>query len=191
MELLNFATWQNCFRSRFAGTWQCSIGAWISFLAKGGGTNRRFQCCVNPNSSTHFLYFRAIQGHSGGTLVDPTLQDDVLLPDDFADYIYHIGNAHDMHSIIQGGLIPREKSQKGQAVSVFHTREPDVRQSRSGRSSIRSGQTQNYSIQNYLESSPKYSILVQFETCLEKRNAVILNAVPRNRSFQHSTRDIS
>ena len=30
---------------------------------------------MNPNSSKHFLYFRAIQGHSGGTLVDPTLQD--------------------------------------------------------------------------------------------------------------------
>ena len=27
------------------------------------------------NSSRHFLYFRAIQGHSGGTLVDLALQD--------------------------------------------------------------------------------------------------------------------
>ena len=93
------------FRSEFDGTSHWSIRAWISFLAKGGGQKKRFQYCLSPNSSEHVLCFRAIQGHSGGNLVDPTLQDNVLLPYDFADYIYHIGNAHDMHSIIQGGLI--------------------------------------------------------------------------------------
>ena len=100
-------------------------------VAKGGGPKKRSQYCLNPDSTKHFLYFRAIQGHSGGTLVDPTLQDDVLLPDDFAEYINHVGSAHDMQSIIQGGLIP---GGKGQAASVFHSREPDARQSRSGRS---------------------------------------------------------
>ena len=40
--------------------------------------------------------------HSGGTLVDPALQDNVLLPDDVTEYIYHIGNASEMHSIIRG-----------------------------------------------------------------------------------------
>ena len=100
------------FRSEVDGTWHLSIQAWISFLAEGGGPKKRFQFCLNPNSSEHFLYFRAIQGHSGGTLVDPTLQNNVLLPDDFPEYIYHVGNAHDMHSIIQCGLIPGGKSPK-------------------------------------------------------------------------------
>ena len=67
---------------------------------------KRFQYCLSPNSSKHFLHFRAIQEHSGGTLVDPTLQDYVLLPDDFAEYTHHTENAHDMHSIIEGALIP-------------------------------------------------------------------------------------
>ena len=67
---------------------------------------------MNPNSSKHFSYFPAIQGHSGGTLVDSTLQDNVLLPNNVADYIFHIGNAHDMHSIIQGGLILGGRSPK-------------------------------------------------------------------------------
>ena len=46
------------------------------------------------------------------------------------------------HALHHPGRIDsrRKKSRKGQAVSVFHSREPDVRQSRSGRSSIRSGQ---------------------------------------------------
>ena len=101
------------FKSRFAGTSQWPIEAWTTFLTKGGGPKKRFRYCLNPNSSEHFLYLRAIQGHSGGNLVDPALQDNVLLPDDFAEYIYHIGNAHDMHSVIQGGLIQEEKVSRG------------------------------------------------------------------------------
>ena len=83
-----------------------TVDAWTTFLAKGGGPKKIFQCCLNPRSSQLFLYFRAIQGHSGSNLVDPSLQDNVLVPDDFAEYSYHIGNAHEMHSIIKSGLIP-------------------------------------------------------------------------------------
>ena len=76
------------FKWRFAGTSQWSIEDWISFLAKGGGPKKRFQCCFEPYFfQKHFLYFRAIQGHSGGILVDSTLQDSALLPNDFVDYM--------------------------------------------------------------------------------------------------------
>ena len=87
------------FKEKFDGTSQWSIEAWIAFLAKGG-PKKRFQYCLNPKSSKHFLYFRAVLS--------------LIL-----HCIYHIGNAHDMHSIIQDGLIPGGKSQEGQAVSVF------------------------------------------------------------------------
>ena len=40
------------------------------------------------------------------TLIDPTLQDNVLLPNDFAEHICHVGSSHDLHSIVQSGLIP-------------------------------------------------------------------------------------
>ena len=102
------------FESRFAGTSQWSIEAWITFLAKGGGPKKRSQYCLNPNSSKHFLY-------SGSTLIDPTLQDNALLPNGFAEYIYHVRNAHDMHSTIQGGLIPGGRSLKRDRQSVFFT----------------------------------------------------------------------
>ena len=39
----------------------------------------------------------------------------------FAEYIYNIGNAHDMHSIVQGGSIPCGKSLKRDRQSVFFT----------------------------------------------------------------------
>ena len=95
------------------------IKDWISTLARGEGPKKRFQNCLNPNSSKHFLYFRAIQEHSGGYFVDTLLQDNVLLPDDFTGHIYHIGNAFE---------------QKGQAVRVFHSSEPDGCSTRSERS---------------------------------------------------------
>ena len=158
MVLWALTTWHKKFKAKFDGTSQWPIEAWITVLAKGGGPKKRFQYCVNPTSSKHFLYFKGIQGHSGGTLVDPTLRDGVLLPDDFAENINHFGNAHDMRSIIQGGLIRGGRSLFKDRQSVFSHREPDVRQSISRRSWIQSGQTQNDGVQQYLESSPKYII---------------------------------
>ena len=50
------------FKSRFAGTSHCSIEAWITFLAKGGGRKKRFQHCMNPNYSNHFIVFASNSG---------------------------------------------------------------------------------------------------------------------------------
>ena len=79
--------------------------------------------------------------------------------------------------------LQEEKVSRGTGSQCFYSREPDVRQSRSGRSSIRSGQTQNYGVQKYLESSPKYSFLVQSEARSKKRIAVLSNPIARNRVF--------
>ena len=56
------------FRSKNEFTSQWPIQTWISFLRKGGGPKRRFQYCLNLASPEHFLYIRAIEGHSGGAL---------------------------------------------------------------------------------------------------------------------------
>ena len=150
---------------------------------KGGGPKKRFQFCLNPHSSKHFLYFRAIQGHSGGTLVGPTLQDNVLLPDDFAECICHIGNAHDMHSIIQGGLIPGGRSLKRDRQSVFFTAVNPMDEDQSLEEVHRT-------IQQYLETSLKHNVLVQFKARSEERIAVLSNTITRNRSLQHTTCDL-
>ena len=42
------------FRSEFDGTSHWRIRAWISYLIKGGEQEKRFQSCLNPNSSEHF-----------------------------------------------------------------------------------------------------------------------------------------
>ena len=108
-------------KSRFAATSHWLSQARISFLAKGGGQKKRFQYCLNPHSFEHFLCCRAIHGHSGGTLVDPALHDNVLLLDDFVEYVYHIGNANGMLSIIQCGLTLGGKSLSRDRPCAFFT----------------------------------------------------------------------
>ena len=69
------------------------------------GKRRRKQEQFCTDSSGEILYLRALQGHSGRNLVDPSLQDNVMIPDGFFKYIYHVGCAINLHSIINSGLI--------------------------------------------------------------------------------------
>ena len=57
-------------------------------MAGGGGHKKRFQYCTDP-SGQEMLYLRALQGHSGRNPIDPTLQDNVLIPNNFFEYISH------------------------------------------------------------------------------------------------------
>ena len=75
------------FRSEFTSSQYWSIRTWLNYLQEGGGPEKSFQCCVDPFSADTILYFRAIQGHSGGKHIILTLQDNVLLPSDIAEHI--------------------------------------------------------------------------------------------------------
>ena len=77
---------------------------WIACLAAGGGSKRRYQCCSDYLGS--IIYLRALQGHSGSNLIDPALQDNVLIRPGIFPYIYHVGSNFNLHSIIINGLIP-------------------------------------------------------------------------------------
>ena len=84
-------------------------------LAARGGSIRRYQYC-SDNSGT-ILYLRALQGHSGSNLIDPMLQDNVVIGTGIFHYIYHSGCAFNLHSIINNGLIPGgQDSSKRQTV---------------------------------------------------------------------------
>ena len=65
---------------------------WKCTMAKGGGNKKIFQYCTDP-SGQEILDLRTIQGHSGRNLIDPSLQDNVLIPNNFFENIYHIGCA--------------------------------------------------------------------------------------------------
>ena len=165
------------FKAKFDDASPWSINDWISTLAKRGGPKKRFQYCLNPNSSKHLLYFRAIQGHSGVTLVDPALEDNVLLLDDFTEYIYHIGN------VTRSGLIPGGRSLKMEG-------NPGFTQPKYGRNSIRLGQAKNRTIHKYLETPQNNVLLVQFKARSEDRIAVLSSTITRSRSLQHTACDV-
>ena len=54
-------------------------------------------------------------------IIDPELQDNVLLPRGFTEYIYHVGNVSEVHSVIRNGVIPGGRSLKRDRHSVFFT----------------------------------------------------------------------
>ena len=87
-------------------------------LAAGGGAKRRYQYCTDVAGI--IVYLRAPQGHSGRNLIDPSLQDNVIIQRGFFPHIYHIGCAFNLHSIINNGLIPGgQNSSKRQTVFLL------------------------------------------------------------------------
>ena len=91
-------------RSHSSQVQHWSDDRWKACLAAGVGSKRRYQYC--SDNSGRILYLRALQGHSGNNLIDPTLQDNVVIGSGIFHYIYHIGCAFNLHSIINNGLIP-------------------------------------------------------------------------------------
>ena len=84
-------------------------------LAAGGGVKRRFQYCADDSGA--IVYFRSFQGHSGRNLIDPSLQENVVIPSNFFQHIYNVGCAFNLQSIINSGLIPGgQNSSKRQTV---------------------------------------------------------------------------
>ena len=86
-------------------------------MAGGGGHKKRFQYCADSLGT--IVYFRALQGHSGRNLIDSSLQDNVVIPDGFFKYIYHVGCAINLHSIINSGLIPGGQSLSNRQTVFF------------------------------------------------------------------------
>ena len=89
-------------QNRFEYSHYWSDDVWKSKMAGGGGNKKRFQYCAD-SSGQEILYLRALQGHSGRSLIDPSLQDNVWIPNKFIEYIYQIGCAVSLHSITNSG----------------------------------------------------------------------------------------
>ena len=78
-------------RNQFSQISCWSDDRWKVCLAAGGGSKRRYQYC--SDDSGRILYLRALQGRSGRNLIDPSLQDNVIIQRGFFQQIYHIGCA--------------------------------------------------------------------------------------------------
>ena len=86
-------------RNHFVHSQHWSDEKWKSTMAKGGSNKKIFQYCTDISE--------LFKVNSGRNPIDPSQQDNVLIPNNFFKYIYHIGCAIDVHSITKSGFIPR------------------------------------------------------------------------------------
>ena len=82
---------KNYLQNQFPQIPYWSDDRWKLCLAAGGGAKRRYQYCTDISGT--IVYLRALQGHSGRNLIDPSLQDNVIIQSGFFQHIYHIGCA--------------------------------------------------------------------------------------------------
>ena len=78
-------------RNQFSQVQHWSDDRWKVCLAAGGGSKRRYQYCSDISGT--ILHLRALQGNSGRNLIDPLLQDNVIIQRGLFHHIYHIGCA--------------------------------------------------------------------------------------------------
>ena len=117
---IEFLRLQEYLRNHFVHSRHWSDEKWKSTMANSGGNKKIFRYCTDP-SGHEFLDLRVLQGHSGRNLIDPSLQDNLIIPNDFFEYNYHIGCAINLHSIMNSGLIAGGQNLSKKRQTVFFT----------------------------------------------------------------------
>ena len=63
---------------------------WVEYLYHGS-YKTSFEICKDAGGE--LVYIRAIQGHSGGMIIQPELMNYVQIPYKWTQFIYHVGRA--------------------------------------------------------------------------------------------------
>ena len=147
---------------------------------EGGGNKRIFQ--YYTDSSGEILDFRALQSHSGRNLVDPSLQDNVLIPDDFFKYICHAGRAINSHSTTNSGLTPGGQNSSKRQTIFFLPVDP-------GDKSHKDPEKIDLSVPRHAQHPHKAwkkhqdaVFLGRHQLCYEERIDILSDAIERNDS---------
>ena len=152
-------------------------------------SHEEIQCCLDTNSADTFFCLRAFN-----TILEeiksiqPALQDNLVLPSDFAEYIYHVGSSTDMHSIIQSGLIRGKDIKKGRQTVFFTAVNPMHTSTQAA--ALRRDEAQNCGVQTHLENTRDPNVLGQFESCSEEGIVFPSNEIKRDHPSQHSTSSV-
>ena len=80
-EAVHFWRIKEHLQSQFPQILHWSDDRWKACLAAGGGAKRRFQYCTDDMGI--IVYLRALQGHSGRNLIDPSFKDNVIIQSGF------------------------------------------------------------------------------------------------------------
>ena len=84
---------------------------------------RKYFNTVLTSQDKKFFTSELFKGQSGRNPMDPTLQDNASIPNNFFEYTYHIGCAVSLHSITDSGLIAGGQNLGKETDSILHSRE--------------------------------------------------------------------
>ena len=148
------------------------------------GKRRRKQDQYCTDSSGATLYLRALQGHSGRSFIDPTLQDNVIIPDAFFKYIYHVVCAINSHSIKISGLMPGGQNLSKRQTVFFLPMDPmDKNHEDPDTIDLEAPRLAQY----IKHEESKHGALGRHQTCSKERIEVLSDAIERH----HSSRNTS
>ena len=128
--------------------------------------------------------FKVIQD---AILLSPSLQDNVLIPDDFFKYIYHVGCVINLHSIINSGLIPgRSKIWANDRQYSFCLWIP-WSEKHKDTDTIDSGSTASCTVHAYsVEETSKHGVSGWHQTCSKERIKVLSDSIERHHPLQYT-----
>ena len=152
------------------------------------GKRRRTQekISVCTDSSSEFLYLLALQVHLGRNLVVPSLQDNVLIPDDFFKYIYHVGCAINLHSIIDSGLIPGGQNlSKRQTVFFLPVNPMDKKHKDHETIDLEAPRLARY-MHTAWKKHQKHCVLGRHQTCSKEKIKVLSDAIECHHPLQYT-----
>ena len=172
-------------RNKFEHSQHWSDDMWKSKMVGRGGNKKIFQYCTDP-SGQEILYLRALQGHSGRNPIDFTLHDNVLIPNNFFEYIYHIGFAVSLHSITNSGLIAGGQNSSRERQTVFFTAVNPMNNKSQGSARAWFDQTTSCIVQTEVEKTPGYGVLGRQTACSTERIEVLSNKIERNHPLRYT-----
>ena len=154
----------------------------------GGGDNKKIIQYYTDPSGQEILYLRTLQGHSGRNPIDPTLQDNVLMPNDFFEYFYHIGCAVSLHSITNSGLIPGGQilSKERQTVLFTAVNPRDKEHKDPYEIDLNAPRLAWYKQKKWKRHQDIHSVLGRYTTCSTERIQVLSNKIERNPPLRHT-----
>ena len=97
---------------------ECKNIDWIECFHRGS-CKTRFEFCKDADGE--LVYIRAIQGHSGGTIIQPELMNHVPISHKWKHFICHMGRARDRYSIVEAGPVSGGKEGKEGRQTIFFT----------------------------------------------------------------------
>ena len=124
--------------------------------------------------------------HSGRSVTDPSLQDNVLIPNDLFEYICHIGCAINWHSIMNSRLIPGGQNFDQKTDSILHACGSYEQRTQTSWDS-RPESTASCTIPaDSVEETSKHCVLGRYQTCSEERIKVLSEAIERHLPLQYT-----